>query len=67
MAGAGKSVRLKSVPKRSESAEAAEMLRRVLDAVDAGELDAESARARTLVRQMEGAALAFELAAGVRS
>jgi hypothetical protein len=40
--------------------EAAAMIRRVLDAVERGELTAGSARALALVRRLEGAALALE-------
>ena len=54
------------MPSKTDAAEAAAMLGRVLEAVDRGELDAESAHARALVRQMEGAAVAFEVAAGIR-
>jgi len=42
------------------------MLRRVLAAVDAGELTLDAPQAFILVRHMEGAAAAFEIAAGHR-
>ena len=51
---------------RADNAEAAAMLRRLLAAVDAGELEANGGRATALVRRMEGAAVAFELAAGIK-
>ncbi len=44
-------------------AEAAATLRRVLGAVDAGDLEAEGRDALGLVRRMEGAAAAFEVSA----
>jgi hypothetical protein len=40
--------------------ETAELLRRLLDAVEAGELDATSAQAARLLRRIEGAALTLE-------
>lgn len=44
----------------SPEAEAAAMLRRVLDAVHRGELDADGREALGLLRRMEGAAAALE-------
>jgi hypothetical protein len=41
-------------------AEAAEALRRLLAAIDAGEIDAEDPKARALRRQLEGAAAAWQ-------
>jgi hypothetical protein len=43
-----------------DPAEAAAALRRVLAAVDAGDLDAASSQARALLRRMEGAVAALE-------
>lgn len=40
--------------------QAAEMLRRLLDAVESGELDADSAHARALMRRIEGAVTALD-------
>jgi hypothetical protein len=51
---------------KADNAEAAAMLRRLLDAVDVGDIEANGGRATALVRRMEGAAVAFELAAGVK-
>jgi hypothetical protein len=48
--------------KRSDQAEAAATLRRLLGAVEAGELEPGTAG---MVRWVEGAAIALELAAGV--
>jgi hypothetical protein len=48
------------VVKRTDYAEAAAMLRRLLAAVAADELEAKSAHATALVRRIEGAAVAFE-------
>ncbi|MHB8670801.1 MAG: hypothetical protein ACYDAD_09630 [Acidimicrobiales bacterium] len=45
-------------------ADAAAMLRRVLDAVDRGELDASGSAAASLVRHLEGAAAVLEIASG---
>jgi hypothetical protein len=42
------------------SREAAAMLRRVLEAVERGELEGESSQARALVRRIEGAVVALE-------
>jgi len=47
-------------------ADAATMLRRVLALVKTGELEASSPAARALLRRLEGAAIAAELAAGRR-
>jgi hypothetical protein len=49
-------------PSRSTVAEAAEALRRLLAAIDAGEIDADDPKARALRRQLEGAATAWEVA-----
>lgn len=48
---------------KAELREAAAMVRRLLEAVDRGELDANSGQAVALVRRLEGAALAWEKAA----
>ena len=45
---------------RKERAEAAATLRRVLAAVERGELDVNSAHAKRLLRQIEGATAALE-------
>jgi len=45
-------------------ADAASLLRRVLTLVEAGELEAKTPEARALMRRLEGAALAAEVAAG---
>lgn len=45
-------------------AETARLLRGVLALVERGELEAESAHATALVRRIEGAAVAFEVASG---
>lgn len=45
---------------------AAAMLRRLLALVEAGELEATTPSARALLRRLEGAAIAVELAAGLR-
>jgi len=45
-------------------AEAAAMLRRLLALVAAGELEATTPSARAVLRRLEGAAIAVELAAG---
>jgi hypothetical protein len=50
--------------KRADYAEAAAMLRRLLAAVDAGQLTVGTLNGIALVRRMEGAAVAFETAAG---
>ena len=50
--------------KRADYAEAAAMLRRLLDAVDTGTLTVGTLNGVALVRRMEGAAVAFETAAG---
>ena len=47
-------------PSRSTVSEAAEALRRLLAAIDAGEIDADDSHARALRRQLEGAAAAWE-------
>ena len=46
-----------------DMAEVAVLLRRLLDAVEAGELEAESPTARALVQRLEGAAFGLEQAA----
>jgi hypothetical protein len=48
------------VPYISTVAEAAAALRRLLAAIDAGEIDADDPKARALRRQLEGAAAAWE-------
>lgn len=50
------------VVRRADIAEAAALLRRLLEAVDRGELDATTPSAKALVRRMEGAAVALEAA-----
>jgi hypothetical protein len=52
------------VMKRADYAEAADMIRRVLAAVDAGDLTLDGPQAFWLVRHMEGAAAAFDVASG---
>lgn len=49
--------------KPDDLADAARLLRAVLDAVEAGELEAGSADAVAMVRRLEGAAVALEAAA----
>lgn len=44
----------------SVEAEAAALLRRLLEAVETGELEARGEAAQALVRQLEGAAVALE-------
>jgi len=51
------------VMKRSDHAEAAAMLRRVLDALEADELTVGTTHALALLRRMEGAAATFEVIA----
>ena len=55
---------LVTMPKRQDYAETAALLRRLLAAVDAGELTAGTPKALALLRRTEGAAAAFEQAAG---
>jgi hypothetical protein len=50
--------------KRADYAQAAAMLRRLLAAVDEGTLTVGTLNGIALVRRMEGAAVAFETAAG---
>lgn len=50
--------------KRSDYAETAAILRRLLEAVDRGELTAATPQALALMRRMEGAAAAFEVLGG---
>lgn len=50
----------------AQMADSAEMLRGLLAVADSGDLYATSAADRALVRHSEGAAVAFEKAAGVR-
>jgi hypothetical protein len=50
--------------KRAEIGEAAVLLRRLLELVESGDLDASSAHARAMVRRIEGAAAAFEIIGG---
>jgi hypothetical protein len=45
---------------KADYAEAAAMIRRILAAVDAGELTVGTAHALALLRRMEGAAVTFE-------
>jgi hypothetical protein len=47
-----------------ELADAAVMLRRLLALVEAGELEASTPSARAVLRRLEGATIAVELAAG---
>ena len=49
-------------PEPDARAEAAAALRRFLDAVDRGELQADSAHAKALLRRIEGAISALEAA-----
>ncbi len=51
-------------PTRATVAEAAEALRRLLAAIEAGEIDADDPKARALRRRLEGAATAWEEASG---
>ena len=46
-------------PSRSTTAEAAQALRRLLAAVDDGEIDADDPKARALQRRLEGAIAAW--------
>lgn len=48
----------------SDAGEAAAVLRRLLDAVEAGDLDADGPKAARVVRQLYGAAAALEVVAG---
>jgi hypothetical protein len=50
--------------KRSDCSEAADMIRRVLAAVDSGDLTLDGPQAFWLVRHMEGAVAAFDVASG---
>jgi hypothetical protein len=45
---------------RSEQSEAAAVLRQLLAAVDAGELEANTPQAKALLRRLEGALIALE-------
>jgi len=47
-------------------AEASTMLRRLLALVESGELEATTPNARAVLRRLEGATIAVELATGVR-
>lgn len=47
-------------PSRSTVADAAEALRRLLTAIESGEIDADDPKARALHRRLEGAAAAWE-------
>jgi hypothetical protein len=47
---------------RADREEAAAVLRRLLKAVESGELEAHSTRARALLRRLDGAARALEAA-----
>lgn len=48
------------MPSRQDAAEAAEAIRAVLTAIEAGELTADTPRALALVRRLEGALVALE-------
>jgi len=50
------------VTTKAEMAELAELIRRVLDAVDAGEMEADTPAGRAIVRRLEGAVVALEQA-----
>ncbi len=52
--------------RKAELVEAAAMLRSVLAAIEAGEIQADTPKARALVRRMEGAVIALEEAARPR-
>ena len=54
-------------PTRSTVSEAAAALRRLLDAIDQGEIDADDPKGRALHRRLEGAAAAWEEAAAESS
>ena len=56
-------VRMPSV-KSDDLAEAARLLRSIIRAVEAGELEAATPRAVAMVRRIEGAAIAWEAASG---
>jgi hypothetical protein len=45
---------------RADQAEAAEALKRLLEAVEGGEIDADTPQARRLLRRLEGAVAAWE-------
>lgn len=49
---------------RDDLVKAAAMLRRVLTLIEAGDLEARTPSARAVLRRLEGAAIAAELAAG---
>lgn len=51
-----------TVPNRRDMAEAARLLRQLLELVDAGILEATSGPALAMVRRIEGAAMALESA-----
>ena len=53
--------------KSDDLAEAARLLRAVLDAVEAGELEANGGQAVALVRRIEGAVAALEAASGPKT
>jgi hypothetical protein len=55
------------VPSRSTVADAAAVVRRLLDAIDSGEIEADSAEARALYRRLEGAVAAWEQASKGRT
>lgn len=50
-----------NVPAKDEYHEAAAMVRRLLDAVDRGELEATSAEDRRMLRRLEGLAACYEV------
>jgi transcription elongation GreA/GreB family factor len=51
-------------PSREDAAEAASALRRLLAAVESGEIDADTPRARVLLRRLEGVLAAWEVEGG---
>jgi hypothetical protein len=53
-------------PTTTELKEAAAVLRQVIALAESGELEAKSPNARTLLRKLEGAAIAAEIASGER-
>jgi hypothetical protein len=53
-------------PSRADLQEAAETLRRVLEAVESGELTASTPKAKALVRRLEGTLAGWEEALGTR-
>jgi hypothetical protein len=53
-----------TAPKKSQVADAADVLREVLAKVDAGELEAPGRRDAAIVRRLRGALLGLDVAAG---